>query len=257
MGHGPDEGKRGPIGLLVLWTLVVVVPLTIWFAPLGIDPKIQKALAITAFMIGSWITHWQDVAISGLMGLYLFWATGVVGFGEAFHGFATTTPWFLFGAILFGLMATKSGLARRLAFIIMRGIGHTYSRLLLGIVVADFLLTFIVPSGIARVVIMSAVAHGPRRVLRLWPGQPDREGHVHPPRVHGDHLRQDDHRRRGVDNCPRPDRTRRRSPRAVEPVVPGLSAVRHPDDLHRLAAGAVDVSPGARGAARRRGVPAR
>ncbi len=160
MGHGPDEGKRGPIALLVLWTLVVVVPLTLWFAPLGIDPKMQKALAITSFMIGSWITHWQDVAFSGLMGLYLFWATGVVGFGEAFHGFATTTPWFLFGAILFGLMATKSGLARRLAFIIMRGIGHTYARLLLGIVVADFLLTFIVPSGIARVVIMSAVAMG-------------------------------------------------------------------------------------------------
>ena len=57
-------------------------------------------------------------------------------------------------------MATKSGLARRLAFMIMRGIVHTYKRLLLGIVVADFLLTFIVPSGIARVVIMSAVATG-------------------------------------------------------------------------------------------------
>ena len=54
----------------------------------------------------------------------------------------------------------KSGLARRLAFMVMRRIGHTYSRLLLGIVISDFLLTFIVPSGIARVVIMSAIAVG-------------------------------------------------------------------------------------------------
>lgn len=152
--------ERTPIGYALIALLVFALPLTIWFAPLGLEPTIQKALAITAFMIGSWITHAQDVAISGLMGLYFFWATGVVGFAEAFHGFATTTPWFLFGAILFGLMATKSGLARRLAFAIMRRTGHTYSRLLLGIIIADLLLTFIVPSGIARVVIMSAIAAG-------------------------------------------------------------------------------------------------
>jgi sodium-dependent dicarboxylate transporter 2/3/5 len=156
----PVAGRRSAIGYIILWTLTLALPLAIWFAPLGLDPRIQKALAITAFMIGSWITHAQDVAISGLMGLYLFWVTGVAPFGEAFHGFATTTPWFLFGAILFGLMATKSGLARRLAFLVMRGIGHTYARLLLGVIIADFLLTFIVPSGIARVVIMAAIAMG-------------------------------------------------------------------------------------------------
>jgi anion transporter len=166
----PEEPARGPLGLFLLWTLVLAVPLALWFAPLGIDPRMQKALAITAFMIGSWMTHAQDVAISGLMGLYLFWVTGTVGFGDAFHGFSTTTPWFLFGAILFGLMATKSGLARRLAFMVMRRIGHTYARLLLGIVVADFLLTFIVPSGIARVVIMSAVAAGLVEAFGCVPG---------------------------------------------------------------------------------------
>ena len=155
-----EEPPRGPLGQVLLWGLTLGVPLFLWFAPLGIDPKMQKALAIAAFMIGSWMTHAQDVAISGMMGMYLFWALGVVPFPDAFHGFSSTTPWFLFGAILFGLMATKSGLARRLAFMVMRSIGHTYQRLLLGIIVADFLLTFIVPSGIARVVIMSAVAAG-------------------------------------------------------------------------------------------------
>ena len=155
---GPDA--RTLPSTIAMWTLTIVVPLAIWFAPFGIDPRMQKALAVTAFMIGSWITHAQDVAISGLIGLYLFWVTGVASFPEAFYGFSTTTPWFLFGAVLFGLMAAKSGIARRLAFVVMRRVGHTYPRLLLGIVIADFLLTFIVPSGIARVVIMSAVAAG-------------------------------------------------------------------------------------------------
>src|SRR5207249_9058337 len=61
------------------------------------------------------------------------------------------TPWFLMGAILFGTMASKSGLARRLAYLVTLKIGTTYSRLLLALIVSDFLLTFLVPSGMARV----------------------------------------------------------------------------------------------------------
>jgi anion transporter len=57
-------------------------------------------------------------------------------------------------------MASKTGLARRIAVAVMRRVGSTYSRILLGLVVTDFLLTFVVPSGIARVVVMSAVALG-------------------------------------------------------------------------------------------------
>jgi anion transporter len=160
VGTDRDARTHGRLATGAAWILSLVVPLIIWFAPLNLDPTIQKALAITAFMIGSWITHVQDVAISGLMGMYFFWAAHVVPFADAFHGFVSSTPWFLFGAILFGLVATKSGLAKRLAFVVMRRLGHSYAQLLLGIVIADFLLTFIVPSGIARVVIMAAIATG-------------------------------------------------------------------------------------------------
>ena len=62
--------------------------------------------------------------------------------------------------MLFGTMAVKSGLARRLAYSIMVRIGTTYSRLLLGLILSDFLLTFLVPSGPPRVIIMSTVALG-------------------------------------------------------------------------------------------------
>src|SRR3989441_12751267 len=39
-------------------------------------------------------------------------------------------------------------------------VGNTHSRLLLGLILPDFLLTFLVPSGIARLVIMAAIAIG-------------------------------------------------------------------------------------------------
>src|SRR6266478_1284073 len=152
----PHASLRVSVGKV----LCVIVPPIIWFAPLHIEPVARHGLAITSFMILAWITEAMDYALAGLIGCYLYWALNVAPFNVAFGGFATDTPWFLFGAILFGTMATKTGLARRIAFLVMRRVGSTYSRILLGLIIADVLLTFIVPSGVACVVIMASVALG-------------------------------------------------------------------------------------------------
>src|SRR5438067_257649 len=101
--------------------------------PLGIEPRAHTALAIGIFMISCWMTQVLDHGIAGILGCFLFWMFGIVKFETAFSGFADTSPWFLFGAVCFGLMGSKSGLARRLAYLIMRGIGSSYPRLLLGL----------------------------------------------------------------------------------------------------------------------------
>jgi anion transporter len=150
--------------------LCVAVPLMLWFAPLGIDPRAQHGLAIASFMILAWITEITDYAVSGLIGCYLFWALGVVPFAMAFRGFATDTAWFLFGAILFGAMAAKTGMGLRIAATVMRRVGTTYPRILLGLILTDFLLTFVIPSGVARVVIMAAIALGVAQAFGVGPG---------------------------------------------------------------------------------------
>jgi solute carrier family 13 (sodium-dependent dicarboxylate transporter), member 2/3/5 len=101
---------------------------------------------------------------------FLFWALGIVKFPVAFSGFANDTAWFLFGALLLGVIATRSGVARRIAYFIMLRVGITYPRILLGLIVTDFLLTFIVPSGIARVVIMASIALGLAEAFKSAPG---------------------------------------------------------------------------------------
>lgn len=145
---------------LTPFLLAVAAGIVMWLLPLPLGPGIQPVLAVATFMVVSWTTHALDHAITGFIGCFAFWAFGLAKFQVAFGGFAETTPWFLMGALFFGAMATKSGLAQRLAYGVMRAVGHSYSRLLLGLVISDFLLTFIVPSGIARVVIMAAVAIG-------------------------------------------------------------------------------------------------
>jgi len=147
-----------------------VVPLIFWFLPLGLEAKAHHALAITLFMILAWATEVLDPGITGLVGCYLFWALGVVNVDLAFSGFANDTPWFLMGAILFGMMASKSGLARRLAYMVTLRVGTNYSRLLLALILSDFLLTPVVPSGMARVTIMAAIAIGLIDAFGLGPG---------------------------------------------------------------------------------------
>jgi anion transporter len=138
----------------------IVVPIIFWFLPLNLEPKAQHAIAVTLFMILAWACEIMDHGLTGMIGCYLFWSLKIVSFEVAFSGFANDTPWFLMGAILFGTMASKSGLAKRLAYMVTIRIGTSYSRLLLSLIVSDFLLTLLVPSGMARVTIMAAIAVG-------------------------------------------------------------------------------------------------
>ncbi|HEY3056358.1 MAG TPA: SLC13 family permease [Thermoanaerobaculia bacterium] len=168
----PATFELRPPRSLVIWgrVLCIVVPIVFWFLPLNLAPPAQHAMAISLAMIIAWITQAHDHAIVGLIGCFLCWALKVTKFEVAFDGFSNSTTWFLFGAMLFGMMATKSGLARRLAYLVMRRMGHTYAQLLLGLIISDFLLTFLVPSGIARVVLMAAVALGLIEAFGVGPG---------------------------------------------------------------------------------------
>jgi anion transporter len=163
------EDPNSPV-VIVGQVLCILVPPAVWFAPLPLEPVTKHGFAIVGFMVVAWITRAMDYALAGLVGCFLFWALGVVRFPVAFSGFANDTPWFLFGALLLGVIATRSGIARRLAYFIMLRVGVTYPRILLGLILTDFLLTFIVPSGIARVVIMASIALGLAEAFRSPPG---------------------------------------------------------------------------------------
>lgn len=150
--------------------LVMGVPVFLWFAPLPLGLKAHHAIAICSFLILAWITRVLDHGIAGLIGCYLFWALGVVRFEVAFSGFANDSAWFALAAMLFGTIAGKSGLARRLAYRVMLAIGTSYSRILLAVLVADFLVTFLIPNGLARVVVLAPIVIGLLQAMGLRPG---------------------------------------------------------------------------------------
>jgi anion transporter len=143
--------------------------LLLWFVPTNEDPRAQHAVAISAFMVVLWATEAIPYAAASLLGLAAFWAFGISPLSVVASGFRQDTTWFLAGAMLLGVMASGSGLARRMAYSIGSRLGTSYSRLLLAFIAVDFCLTFVIPSGIARVTILSAVVVGLVQALGLGP----------------------------------------------------------------------------------------
>ena len=146
---------------LVFMVACVAIPVAIWFSPFNIPTPAKHAMAISSFMILAWITNIMEYGATGLIGCLLFWALGVANRDTSFSGFVNNdTPWFLFGAILLGVAANKTGIPQRVGAWVVTRVGSSYSRLLLGVIITSFVLTPIVPSGSARIVIMAALAIG-------------------------------------------------------------------------------------------------
>jgi anion transporter len=152
--------ERFSIRMLAGALLGPLVGLAMWFAPLPLEAPAHHALAVVAFMIVYWITEPIDHGMTALAGCYLFWVLHVASFSVAFSGFADSTPWFLLGAMLMGEAAARSGLARRIGYIVMRSIGVSYPRLLLSIIILVFILNFLVPSGMAQLAIVAPIVIG-------------------------------------------------------------------------------------------------
>ena len=137
----------------------VILGLIAYSLPVG--PIVaRKALGITIFMLAMFVTEPIPLGATGLLGCLLFWTWAGLPLSKAFSGFFNDTPWFVLGALLLGMMADRTGLAKRLAYNIICRLGTSYSRILAGMMVVNFLLTFIVPSGVAKTLILCAIAIG-------------------------------------------------------------------------------------------------
>jgi DASS family divalent anion:Na+ symporter len=132
----------------------------IWLIPIGLEPVQQKALAVTAFMIVYWIAEPIDHGLTALIGIYLFWALEVAKFPVAFSGFVNSTTWFLFSSLLMAEAAARTGLAKRIGFLVMSKVGSSTTQILTGLLSLSFVLTLFVPSGMGRIAILAPLAAG-------------------------------------------------------------------------------------------------
>ena len=132
--------------------LTVLVGIVLWFMPVpaGLKPQAWHMFAIFVATIIGFILH--PIPIGGVALI----AVGLTGFlkvlkpGEALSGFGNATIWLIVGAYMFAKGFIKTGLGRRIAYVIMSKIATSSLKLGYSLAITDFIVSPATPSNTAR-----------------------------------------------------------------------------------------------------------
>ncbi|MGA2939835.1 MAG: DASS family sodium-coupled anion symporter [Syntrophobacteraceae bacterium] len=160
-------------GLLI--ALAALSGLLLIPVPHGLSVAGHRILALLVFSVVLWVTEGVSYPVSGVIIATLMTfligmspnpeKAGVLygtsqGLTMALGGFSNTA-WALVGAALFLAAAmTKTGLDRRIALKVLSLIGTSTNRILIGVILVGFVLSFFVPSTTARVACLVPIVMG-------------------------------------------------------------------------------------------------
>jgi divalent anion:Na+ symporter, DASS family len=132
--------------------LCIAVGTIIWFSsvPMGIDPKAWHLLAIFIATILGFILQPFPIGIVTFLALTLSVLFGVLKPAQALSGFSSTVVWLIISAFLFSRGFIKSGLGRRIAFLLMNKFGDSSLKLAYTLVFSNLIISPAIPSNTAR-----------------------------------------------------------------------------------------------------------
>ena len=162
-GDGNDEGSafdvdgyglRNRIGLALgplLFTAILLAP-----TPQGLSPAGQAVGATTAWVATWWITEAIPIPATSLLPIVLFPATGAIDVDATTAPYASTYIFLFMGGFFIAMAMQRWGLHRRIALRIIKAIGTSPSRIILGFMVATGFLSMWV-SNTATTVMMTPI----------------------------------------------------------------------------------------------------
>src|SRR6266545_5750157 len=139
-----------------------LAPLAVWLGlfllpiPQGLNANQWHYFAVFGAVIAGLVLESMPVGAVGLIGLTF---AAVMGYVEpdpnkslrwALSGFAESTVWLIVGAFVFSIGYRKSGLGKRIALLLVRGLGRRTIGLGYAVTLADLLLAPATPSNTAR-----------------------------------------------------------------------------------------------------------
>jgi solute carrier family 13 (sodium-dependent dicarboxylate transporter), member 2/3/5 len=125
---------------------VLVIP-----APVDLPFRAQRVLAVVVLAIGLWSTEAMAAGVTSIVVIVALILTGAVPtVRDGFVGFADPVPYFLVGVLTIGLAVSKSGLAERIAVLLIARAAGRPRRLYVELLAAFPLLTLLLPSATTR-----------------------------------------------------------------------------------------------------------
>ncbi len=161
-------GKTVKTLRMLRWPLTIVLPIIIYFcAPADISPKAPLFMAMTSMAVLAWAFNvFPAIGVAALL-TFGYMLGGVAPAEVVFGPWTTVLPWISFAAVVIGDAMDKTGLARRLALRCLSLAGGSFMGLLWGFFVGGLALALVLPSILARMVVLCAIASGIVDTLKL------------------------------------------------------------------------------------------
>ncbi|MPL69378.1 putative malate transporter YflS [bioreactor metagenome] len=178
MGKESIAKKYGLIISIIVGALIWALP-----TPDGMNITQHKLLSLFGGLVVLWVTIGVNFAVSsfiGISGLY-FWvgnATGAMKNGSLVHdasfavnGFASASLWLLITGFVISIAMTKTGVAKRLAFHMMRILGKTPAGAIFALMFANLAISPVTPSNTARQAAMLPIVEGIAQAYKVERGK--------------------------------------------------------------------------------------
>ncbi|SDE05670.1 Putative malate transporter YflS [Sporomusa acidovorans DSM 3132] len=132
--------------------ITIALGAALWFIPVpqGLKPEAWQLMAIFVATIFGFILQPLPIGAVALASVTFTALAGVLKPAEAISGFSNTTIWLIVAAFLFAKGFIKTGLGRRIAFLLIKAIGSSTLKLGYTLVLSDLIISPATPSNTAR-----------------------------------------------------------------------------------------------------------
>ncbi len=152
----PDNKKIFLRLLLVVFSLVGAVSLLSFSSYCESVPA--KAGVVALLSLVFWATAVIPEHLTALLFFLLAMVFSLAGPEIIFAGFGSAAIWLIFGGLVIGIAISSTGLGARIARYAAVWLHGSYLKIISGLVVAGLLFSFLMPSAMGRVVLLTPIA---------------------------------------------------------------------------------------------------
>jgi len=149
LGRGLSAWRIGVVAATLLLALVVALTP----APDGLPQQSMVALGLILMTVVLWATMAIPQPAAAILFLALVTISGTVQPQATFSGFLSSSLWLVFGGLLIGTAAERTGFGRYVARRFLGRFRGSYGALVLGVIIGSSVLSFLVPSNMGRLAI--------------------------------------------------------------------------------------------------------
>ncbi|MBI1314482.1 SLC13/DASS family transporter [bacterium] len=176
----PGTGRAAQVGMILgpaLFLTIVFSP-----TPTGMSPEAQRLLAVTALMSSWWLTQAIPIAATSLLPIVLFPLLGIQTSAAVSNAYINKQVFLFLGGFIIALGIEKWGLHERIALHIVRVLGTSLRKVILGFMLATGFLSMWI-SNTASTLLMTpiglALVLSLEKAIRAQPGAAHPVGYSH------------------------------------------------------------------------------